>query len=392
MIKAVAIFVLASLGLVQGAMAYFVAIPGYQGPVDYNKVSRLLVSGRGTDLGLQPQLSATGRAQLYRRNSPNDQLVLISVLENDKNEALLLKNGWVFLVKNDLKFETEVASKEILKFNRIRSLEFFGHNSPTLGTQSDGLGFRFDFRKPVVAKIASHFVKGAYAMIHGCNSGWISAPALAKTWGIAVAGSLTGTRFERLHSNGHFYVADDNKAPNANWASTNPDLDIDNCWQGGCWRMRPQYTRYKGKWGDFTGPLLMHYKFFCPNDVAACEKSMAMSLYGFLAEKSLQPNSSYTEFREVAKEFLCPLYKDRVITEECLSELDKIEAGTGNTKAYYSINDAQLTCNFQSCTGKMTCDDHTCTVEGRQSKNSETLAQEYLHFLNGFKVLQQEGM
>jgi hypothetical protein len=390
--KSLFMFLLAALGFSQVANAYFVAVPAAQSPVDYDQATRILVSGRGTDLGMQPQLSALGRALLYKRNFPNEQIVLISVIEDTKNEALLLKNGWVFLVKNDLKIETEVASQEILKFQKIRSIEFFGHNSPSLGTQTDGLGFRFDFRKPIVASIASHFDRGAYAMIHGCNSGWIIAQNLSNVWNIAVAGSFTGTRFERLHSDGHFYVFEDRKAPDNNWASVNPDLDGEKCSAGACMRMRPSYSHYNGKWGDFQGPLLHHYKFFCQLDETECEKRMATSLYGYMAEKSLKRDSSFAEFCEVAQQYLCPVYKDRKITVDCMEQLNQIEAGRGKMSISYVVGDEQLSCNLKSCTGVMTCDDHTCKVNSRISKNSNTLAQEYLHLLNGFRALQGEGL
>jgi hypothetical protein len=392
MMKSLFVFLLAALGFSQVASAYFVAVPADQGPVKYGQTTRLLVSGRGATLGMQPQLSALGRGLLYKRNFPNEQLVLISVLEDAKNEAMLLKNGWVFIVRNDQKFETDVAAKEILKFQKIRSLDFFGHNSPVLGTQTDGLGFRFDFRKPVVATIASHFEKGAYAMIHGCNSGWIIAQDLSKLWNIAVSGSFTGTRFERLHSDGHFYVFEDRKAPDNNWALINADLDGERCAAGACMRMRPSYSHYNGKWGDFEGPLLNHYKFFCQLDETECEKTMATSLYGYLAEKSLKRTSSYADFKEVAQQYLCPVYKDRKITEDCIYQLNEIEAGRGKMTVSYVVGDEQLKCDLKSCAAVMTCDDHICKVNSRVSKNSTTMAQEYLHLLNGFRALQGQGL
>jgi hypothetical protein len=372
------------------AQAYFVGIQTSQGKIDYNKSTRILFSGRGTDLGEQPQQSALGRAQLYKRNFPSDQIILISVFENEGNQEALTKKGWSFPVDNTLKLGTEVGSKEILKFSNIRSLEFFGHNSPSLGTQADGLGYRFDFREPIVKTLSSHFAKGAYAIIHGCNSGWLIAQDLSNKWGIAVAGSFTGTRFERLHSDGHFYVDEENRAPNQEWAKFNPDLN-EKCSNGGCLRMRPSFSHYNGKWGDFQGPLLSHYKFFCQLDERDCEKAMAQSLYGYLAEKSLTQNSSAAEFSQVAKEWLCPVYKVRDKAEDCLKQLGEIEAGRGNLQISYVVGDAQLTCTLKSCKAVMTCDDHNCKVTNRSSKDSQTIAQEYLHLLNGFRALQQDG-
>lgn len=373
------------------AHAYFVATPIQQQPLKYDQGVRILVSGRGTDLGDQPQKSALGRYQLYRRNFPNDQIVLLSVFENVSNEKDLNASGWKFVVKNDLKLETTTASNELLKFNKIRSLEFFGHNSPSLGTQADGLGFRYDFRQPIAKSLAGHFDESAYAIIHGCNSGWIIAQALSKVWNIPVAGSFTGTRFERLHSDGHFYVDEENRAPNLKWATFNNDLG-EPCASGGCLRMRPMFSHYNGKWGDFQGPLLNFYKFFCQGDTASCEKAMARSLYGYIAEKSLTPQASFAEFSQVAKEWLCPVYKDLGKVTDCYKQLNEIEAGRGNMFISYVVADEQLSCNLKSCKAVMTCDDHTCKITDRSSKNSDTIAQEYLHLLNGFRALQSEGL
>lgn len=378
------------LSVASTAQAYFVAIPAGQ-TVDAHKRVRILVSGRGTDLSEEPQKSALTRIQLYKRNFPDEQVVLVSVFENETNEARLASKGWKFIVKNDQKLDTTSASKEILKYNRIRSLEFFGHNSPSLGTQADGLGFRYDFREPIVKSIAGHFDINAYAAIYGCNSGWISAQELAKKWHIAVAGSFTGTRFERLHSDGHFYVEQEDRYPNNKWAQVNTDLNVP-CSDGGCLRMRPSFSHYAGKWGDFQGPLLSHYKYFCDLDPRDCEKSMAHSLYGYVAEKSLRTDSSFAEFSQVAKEWLCPVYVNREKVESCLNELGEIEAGRGNMLISYVVGDAQLTCNLQSCQAVMTCDDHTCKVSGRPTKGATTLAQEYLHLLNGFRALQADGI
>jgi hypothetical protein len=119
---------------------------------------------------------------------------------------------------------------------------------------------------------------------------------------------------------------------------------------------------------------------------------MAHSLYGYVAEKSLKQDSSFAEFSQVAKEWLCPVYINRDKVEDCYKQLDEVEAGRGNMLISYVVGDAQLTCNLQSCQAVMTCDDHTCKISGRPTKGATTLAQEYLHLLNGFRALQADGL
>jgi hypothetical protein len=383
-----------TLAFAQQAQAYFVAVPAAQPALDLSKPVRVLLPGRGTDLGIQPQQSALGRGLQYKSNFPEDQLVLISVFENSSNKKNLLKAGWKFLVENEQTFETKTAVAELQKFKKIRSLDFFGHNSPSLGTQTDGLGFRFDFREPSVAALAPKFIENSYVMIHGCNSGWIIAQDLSKIWNIPVSGSFTETRFERLHSNGRFYVADEEKAPSNEWAKVNSFGT--SCEFGGCLRMRPKFSAYhKGKWGTFDGPMLSHYKFFCQLETTECEKRMALSLYGFVSSHSLKKDASEKDFATLAREYLCPVYPPRAkypnqeTTEECYQFLTDIGNGKGNPEQHFVYSDDQLTCTMKACTGKMTCDLHTCTITGRSSEKAMTLAQEYGHMLRGYRALQE---
>lgn len=399
------------LGFTQDAFSYIVAVPRGQGTLNFSQPTRILVSGRGTDLSTQPQLSALSAAKLYKINFPEEQLVLISVLERrklgggkedngDANRALLLRAGWTFIVDNNEKFETKSATNEILKFSRIRSLEFWGHNSAHLGVQTDGLGYRFDFRDPIMKEITPLFDRGAFASIHGCNGGWIIAQQMSALWNIPFSAAFTETQFENLHSDGHFYVYAQSSAPNMSWATSNPDVKANDCANGGCLRMRPDDRRYIGKWGDFAGPFLNHYKFFCHLDEKECEKRMALSLYGFVAEKSLKQNSTYEDFQRVAKEYLCPLSIDRAITNNCFKQLDLVAQGKADRTKFYEETtsyeadpkNAQLACSLKSCKAKIVCDDHTCKLSERVGKGSTTLSDEYIHLLRGFKFLQAEGL
>lgn len=389
--KSLFIFLALNIIYFHAAEAYFLAAPSTQGSIDFQKPTRILVSGRGTDLGLQPQLSALGRAKLYRRNFPEDQVVLLSVFENKGNPASLRAAGWTVHLSREERFKTHTALPELLKFSRIRSIDFFGHNSPSLGTQLDGLGYRFEFHLPEMDQLTTHFDKGAFVIIHGCNSGWITAPHLAKLWNIPVAGAFTGTQFEHLHTDQHFYVYANRQAPSSEWAKQNTEFENAPCTGGSCIRMRPTPTAYVGKWGHFSGPLLNYYKFFCPLEIKECEKRMALSLYGFVGEKSLKPESNLNEFRNLAKQYFCPLQSDRKLTESCLRDLERIDRGEGDTKVNFTVNGKQLRCDFNSCNAKMACNEHKCSIQFYDNQEATTTVDEYQHFVNGFHWLQEEG-
>lgn len=404
--------------VIESSHAYIVAVPKDQAAIDYSKPTRVLVAGRGTDLALLPQMTALSRAAVYRRNFPDEQIVLISVLENKSNKRTLDASGWKLEVQNKMTLETTTVVAEAKKFTAIRSFEMFSHSSPTRGFQMDGTShvairlepflesekFSPEIPNPEVESLKDHFAPGAYAILSGCNSGWAMAQKLAKMWNIAVAGTFTESQFEKLHSDGHFYVGETKFAPNKNWAIRNANLDSD-CSLYGCTRMRPNNRSYVGWWGNFDGEFVGHFKFFCPLGVHECQKRMALSLYGFLAEKPLRANSSLEDFKAVAKEYLCPLTKDRKLTKECFAGLDQLEtdrnkilpgANLGDRSVHYNENNGQLVCTLHGCHAKIECDvrdiKHKCEVEDRVTKNANTLAFEYWHLVNGFRSLNEEGI
>lgn len=379
------------------SQAYIIAVPSHQLNIKYDQPTRIFLSGRGTNLGLQLQLASLSRAKMYQQNFPLDQLVMITVIENSKHEQFLKKSGWTIIKNNTEILETKTVLHEVKKFSQIKSFEIFGHSSAIRGFQTDGdyyKSIRFDPREPEVATLKSHFAPGAYAVLLGCNSGWSIAQKLAKEWNIAVAGSFSESHFERLHSDGRYYVEKDSEAPNSRWAENNTFLDS-NCDYGGCTRLRPNNRRYIGWWGDFNGPLVGHFKFFCHLNTQECQKRMAHSLYGFVAQTQLTIHSNLNDFRKVAMEYLCPVSRDRVSTKKCYENLAQLETSSGNKTVHFIEKNEQLVCDLKSCQAKIKCDfeneNHSCTITDRVSQNSTTLADEYLHLINGFKTLQKDG-
>jgi hypothetical protein len=95
-------------------------------------------------------------------------------------------------------------------------------------------------------------------------------------------------------------------------------------------------------------------------------------------------------------EYLCPLSKNRVDTNECYKQLALIEAGKGNKKVFFNDDNDQLMCDLHTCKANIECnlDDnvHHCTISDRISENSTTLADEYLHLINGYKAIIAEGI
>ena len=381
---------LATVAYLAPSQAYFVANLGSAKELNTDATTHILVSGRGENLGRQPQMSALGLAARIREAHPDEQIVLMSVFEDKGNRETLEKLG-VRIVKVDerVTFNTSSIMPELLKFKKIASLQFFGHNSPTLVTQSEGKGQRFDFRSSKVSALKGHFAKDAYIFIHGCNGGWILAPMLSKLFGIPAAGAFTGTRFERLHDDQNFYVASDEKAPTPNWARVN-EVSYEtkrSCSGGGCLRMRPANSPYKGHWGDLRAGGLGFYKFFCVGlEQSTCDRVMAKSLLNSLTVKDVSRVSTRNAFIEAAKDFVCPPSKDRSVSNDCARAMD--EALVSGAKTYSSfIASPTIQCSFTSCEVKFACTDESCQLENQTKGKSTTQANEFLAYVRGFEQL-----
>ena len=371
----------------QAAHAYFVASP--LASLDPAKPTHILVSGRGDNLGRQPQLTALGvSAKIQERG---EQVVLISVFEDDTNRQALESKGYKMLKVNEgVLFNTSSIMPELVKYAQISSLQFFGHNSPTLGTQTDDLGQRFDFRDSRVAKLAGHFTTDGYVFIHGCNAGWIIAPLISKRLGVPAAGAFTGTHFERLHEDKNFYVADSAEAPNLNWARLNSqsyDQPRD-CAKGGCLRMRPTNSAYSGHWGNFANGALPFYKFFCETQAQdKCDRVMALSLRNFLTTTRAQTRN---EFIDSAKDFVCPPSRDRVLSNNCHQAMEL--PLTGDKTAYSSMRSSPaIQCDFKSCAVKFACGETNCTIDRTSTVPSTTQANEFLAYVCGFDGLHKQN-
>lgn len=373
------------------AHAYFVA--SLTGPIDPAKPAHVIVSGRGQNLGRQPQLAALGAAARIHEANPSSQVVLISVFEDATNEPDLRAKGIVILRKNDaVAFDTASIMPELLKFSQIQSLHFFGHNSPSLGTQTDGPGARFDFRERSVAQLRSHFTQDAYLFIHGCNGGWLLAPMLSRELAVPVAGAFTETHFERLNADGNFYVADATQVPNLNWAHTNTQSYAQprECAKGGCLRMRPANEPYTGHWGDY-GAGLGFYKFFCEMQTQAqCDRTMALALINELTTSRAQ--ISRDAFIAAAKDLVCPASKDRALSQQCANEMD--QALTHGARAYSSFARPAIQCDFKTCATKFTCTSTggpngvgECTLTQGATAQATTQTNEFLAYVRGYDAL-----
>jgi hypothetical protein len=384
--------------MLSNAQASYIVASFNSDELDTNKPTRVLLVGQGDELKLLFQEVATAKAIKYKEQYPEDQILLIAVNEKDVGSEWALKK-WGFTLHNIDR--RTLDGKEFLKitvpFKKIRSLDIFSHSSAQFGVHLEGHGNRLNLNTKNIENLRPNFMKDAYAYLHGCNTGFNLAPYLSNVWGIPVAGSMTSTNFQRLHSDGHFYLSEEGFAPNSAWATEN-SLSFNetmNCKKGTCQRLKPDNTPYVGWWGAYREGGLPFYKFFCVrNSAEDCKRVMAKSMLSHSLIVDLKKNSSLEEYKKGIVDFLCPISSKKDLRGECQAKLD--EALVTQDKTYNPFSRPQVECDFKGCKAEITCDKiffkgvdkpGTCELKNLATSPATTLVREYKAYLDAYKYL-----
>lgn len=366
--------------------------------INYDLPTRLMIAGAGDDLGMQFQEVAKAKALKYQELNPGIQIVFITAEEKELDNKQQLKR-WGFSLVEERKstFDGESFLDEALKFKQIASLDIFSHSSAQYGIHLDGKTHRLTLNTKGVEKLKSHFMKDAFAYLHGCNTGFNLAPFLSKIWEVPVAGSMTSTNFQKLHSDGHFYLTETGYSPNSDWSDVNDKSFITpvSCKEGACLRLKPDNHPYVGFWGEYREGGLPFYKFFCvKNNDQDCKRVMAKSLLSFIGNSSLKLSSSLSDYKKVVLDFLCPVSAKRNLRAECEENLEAaLESGD---ETYNPFSRPLVECNLQSCQAEITCKKifitgvykpGTCELSNKFPGKATTLVREYKAYLDGFNSL-----
>lgn len=284
--------------------AYFVA--SYGAAVDRAAPSNIFVVGYSHGMGRRLLEAAAGSALRIQSAVPGRQVVFLVIEETADSRADLERLGLVVKKDTATKLSPAALVEELKTFSRIASVELFTHSHVLWGAGLEGLkeDERINHETPGLAELRANFLPDAYVFFHGCNAGFVIAPALAEIWGIPVAGALSSTSIERLARSGHWYLDEKGNGP---WAKVNAVSfpAVLPCSTGACVRMRPDDHPYMGKYGRFARGLGF-YRFFCPAAKRdACSAAMVQSLFAFPAETPLAASSGESDFDKVVREFLC---------------------------------------------------------------------------------------
>lgn len=382
------------------AMAYITATASSR-PVNTSVRTHILIVGKGNELGDSLARAAGAQARKYAELYPNEQVYLLSANETgtESDIADLQEFGFVNAVEKSSSFGSSDVLDEMMAFTQIASLDVFSHSVAYYGIILDGKLNRLDPKADGYQKLYGHFTNDAYAFLHGCNSGEFLAGIFSYQWAIPVAGSFTGTDFQYLYENKGFYNDDGRKPKDSVKAKLNTLGFKKNvgCYTGACSRLFPDNHSYNGFWGSFNGGGLGFYKWLCVNSTISqekCYKTMARAALSYVSVKALNESSSIADFKEVVFDYLCP--SDR--REECRQRLET--AVTTGKMEYDPYDGKSLQCDFRGCKAKFSCErvpvlnllkSGSCTLTNlRESNKTTTMADEYLAYLKGYKLLQQE--
>lgn len=373
--------------------------------IDYSRPTHIILVGYSHGQGDQFVSAAAARALRYRDLYPNRQVVFYADPEvAGHTDADVVKTYGIKMISESTSGELAVDAliKTLAQYNTIYSIDVYAHSSPWSVGLEPGVD-RLSTWTPswLLRTLKPHFAAEAYVTLNGCSAGTELAPFLSSVWKVPVSGALTSSNFERLHSNGQWYVDDAGKYPEGGWATKNAESysKTRSCSKGGCLRLKPVNFEYHGSWGDFGGGLGF-YKFYCnyEGSLDDCEKRMALSLLSYPSTTALTYESTREEFEEVVLDYLCPDDMSGTLKQECREGI-RNAVGDG-TYVYSSFkgNKKPLACDVKRCQVQMKCQEDekkmpisgTCTSVPGPNPSPTTQAREYQHFVRGFDLLQAE--
>lgn len=399
--------------LSQLAQAKYVVADYMNKGFDPSKRTHVLVAAKGTDMGLQFHMSAASQARKILDVNPNDQVVLIAVLDDGKgwlvdesNERRLETSLMVFNIINQknekdmkrandrTKFYQDVEEgtklvlaqwgftnirevnqnldgmiliNELSRYSKVASLNIYSHSNSYYGLLLSGPTNRLDPNDAdAVEKIKHLFTEDAYAWFHGCNNSIIGMKFTSR-WGIPVATSFTSTAFQEMFktADGKFSMIHDYagnipvgaKRIGVNTVSFKKPQE---CLKVPCVRMMPDNYGYGGYWGNYKDGGLGFYKFNCSKSISAekCKMAMARGLVNHVSTVYTDYNSDLDTFKKSAQDYLCPTgakyVKKGYTYEACAQSLEK--SLSDSSVELDTFMTKSLQCSRSSCEAAIKCE------------------------------------
>lgn len=313
------------------------------------KTVDVFIAGFGKELGLQFLYGAITRARMHDELYPDSRAqVVIWAEENGKREdrATLLQRGMHILEVNHWHLRDRSIAKEIRKLPPVSSLHVVSHSSAVYGFALQH-NYRTNSDAKLWQQIKDRFTDDFYIFLHGCNTGFLLAPALSKVVKRPVFGSLTSTDFQQIFENDQWYHNNPGTGEFPTGLAKKQVNDVlfstnESCWKGFCHRMMSNEHNYHGYWGNYTVGLPF-YKPFCNfaySDPGRCMKGIAQAVYTTTAIGA-------QSWEDKVEDFLCPRMADPKVHSRCVAALKN-----GGEQNFYRGNTLQ--CSLKGCDFSLT--------------------------------------
>lgn len=356
--------------------------------------AHVLIAGRGGEVGTLFQQAASAMAHKIADQGPHGRIIVLARAHSEGNVARMAQ--WGFKVQDDGEvFSTKYLIRKLGTLRQgITTLDFFGHNSAGMGFQLDGPGNRLPPTADGFEAIKGLMARGSFVRLHGCNTGFYLAPWMASKLGVPVAGTFAADDFQELYRDNRWYYHDAGRYPGGSFLPVN-HLSYSgpkSCAGGGCVRLMPVASAYKGAAGEsFTGLNIL--KFFCPmgeGDVCAAARARALRLS--VGIRSLTPASSWSDVVETLAEQFCPASINQAKYADCIAKLREHALGRRALPRNFNLFSARaLSCDARTCHFSMKCGlraglpPNQCRIDAT-GPESTTLMDEFDATLRGWRL------
>ena len=346
------------------ASAYSLLIYGQGTRLQDAKPFHILLAGEPHELGNLFVQSAAAKAARLQTLYPDRTIVLYMGNVDWQRVQKAISLGFNIQENNGAGLSGEVFTREMLRFPRIASIDIFVHSSAGYGSLLEDNEERFDLRTPRLADLRSRFIEGAYAELHGCNTGFDHAQGLAKLWNIPVFGSLSSMNFQHPWSDGTWYFNDSGLQPTTGkWASGRTRMAVDN-------------HPYTGMRGSFPVGLGISKAYCAQGETTRCLRGIANRVLAAISVKNLSRSSTKEDYFQVVADLMCPVSSKRNLKQDCISKLrSDMASPIDRTTTFFSGQSLQ--CDLKGCQVRVQCGEGTCSMSGYRSGATTTFVDEF---------------
>lgn len=360
----------------------------------------VFVAGFGDNQGNQFLKAAILAAKVSRDRFPQRQRLILSAMNgNLHGEKSMLRDAGFNVRKaddDDFTRSSMLGSMQGLK-SPISSLQFFGHANTYNGFRLQSRTDRLDQDDPEFAEIGRLLAKNAIVVFNSCNSGWFIARIGARLWKRPVFGTMNGSNFQELMSDGQWYFHDEGYYPSnlkRIGVTTQVLSQSEDCSIGKCLRLKPGNKPYEDSFGSFERGLGF-YRVFAPSEAASLVPQ-ALIHYTLLnpTEAPISMTSSKDDLIKAVADWMCPQDKSNQKRIACR---EAVVSKSFETNKYMSFfNGTAVSCKDTSCGTTIKCNGLKaffglipCRSEDTSSARSTDFSDQMKQIYQGLELYEQ---